>query len=149
ELRQILLSIHILLAIVWVGGVLFIGWGVYPASRKLAPQQQRIFLKSLMEWTHRLLTLAGIGVITTGILLGTAAGPLQSFHDIWHTTYGNIWVSALIISLLTLAWGIFVGYRHSLKVLGNDSLWMHAENGNHQPLTKAMLITAAVESVEV
>src|SRR5699024_12871696 len=35
EVRQILLIVHILLAIIWVGGVLVVGWGVFPAARTL------------------------------------------------------------------------------------------------------------------
>lgn len=32
---QIVLGIHILLGIAWVGGILFVGWGVFPVAKKL------------------------------------------------------------------------------------------------------------------
>lgn len=147
--HQILLVIHIFLAIVWVGGILFIAWGVYPATKKLAVKERRRFLRSLMQWTHWLFTLAGIGVITTGILLGTVAGPIHHWRYVWGTSYGNIWFTALIIATFTLLWGAFVGYKQSMKVFSNDSLWERAEAKDSTSLTKAMLITAVVESVEV
>lgn len=148
-LRQILLGIHILLAIIWVGGVLFVGWGVYPASKKLAAHHQRTFLKALMQWTHHLFTLAGVGVIITGVILGTVLGPLNSWADVYSTAYGRIWLTALISALLTLGWGVFISYRQAMKVFANERLWIAAENGDAKPLNKAMLLITGIESIEV
>lgn len=149
QIHQILLTLHILLAITWVGGILFTGWGGYPASKSLPLAERRLFLHALMKWTHKLFTLAGIGVIATGILLGTVVGPIKNWHDIWYTTYGNIWVTALIVAIFTLAWGIFIGYRQSNHVFSNNDIWEAAENGDSKPLQKAMTKTVAIESVEV
>jgi len=116
EIRQILLGVHVLLAIVWVGGILFISWGVYPAARTMSPPKQRLFFRSLMQWTHWPFTLAGAGVIATGVLLGTAAGPIRHWYAVWYTSYGKIWLASLIIALGTLSWGAFVGFRQAMKV---------------------------------
>lgn len=147
--HHLLLGIHIFLAIIWVGGILFVGWGIYPVARKMPYEEQRVFLQSLMQWTHLIFAGTGIGVITTGILLGTVLGPIKHWETIWNTTYGNIWVTALIIALITLFWGVFIGYKQSMNVFSNDKLWKDAEAGNTKSLNKAMFITAAVESVEV
>lgn len=40
---QTVLWLHIVIAILWVGGVMFVGWAVYPASNKLDRAQQRTF----------------------------------------------------------------------------------------------------------
>ncbi len=149
EIRQIILGIHIFLAISWVGGVFFIGWGVFPSVRKLAFAQQRQFFLALMSWSHGILTTAGAGVILTGIILGTVAGPIDQWNDIWHTRYGMIWFTALIIALFTLLWGVFVGYRQSIKVFSNVTLWESADSGNAKPLKKALTTTVLLESVEV
>jgi copper resistance protein D len=149
EIHQILKGLHIFLAIVWVGGILFVGWGVYPAIKSLQFADQRKFLTSLMNHTHWLFTLVGAGVITTGVLLGTVLGPIKNWNHLWHTTYGNIWLSALLISIFTLLWGIFVGYTQTMKMLSNDELWQRAETGDPAPLIKTMKATALLESVEI
>ncbi|MFS8630402.1 MAG: hypothetical protein LOD92_04450, partial [Bacillales bacterium] len=48
-LHSFLLGCHILLAAIWVGGVLFIGWGVYPVVKKMPPSRQQAFLHALMK----------------------------------------------------------------------------------------------------
>ena len=149
HIHQILLFIHILLAIIWVGGILFIGWGVFPTSKSLQPSIQQNFLRNLMQRTHHLFSLAGAVVILTGVLLGTVLGPIHHWEDILHTTYGHIWLTALIVALFTLLWGIFVGYRKSMVMLSKDSIWQEAENGNPKPLQDAMNQTMAFESIEV
>lgn len=150
EIRQILLMVHILLAIIWVGGVLFVGWGVFPAARVLAFDIQQKFFHALMKWTHWLFTLAGAGVIITGTLLGTIGGPLKTWDDILHTTYGHIWATAFIVASFSLLWGIAVGYKHSMKYFSNkeDWIWKMAANGDKGPLNQAMIRIAVIESVE-
>lgn len=149
EIYLLLKGLHILLAIIWVGGLLFMGWGVFPAVNILKVPEQRLFLKTIMQRSHWKFSLVGAGVIITGILLGTVAGPIDNWSDVWHTRYGNIWFIALVIGIITLLWGVFVGYRQSMKVLSNDSIWELSEKGNPKPLYKALFITAAVESIEV
>jgi len=58
-IRQLLLTVHILLAVIWVGGILFVGWGLFPAARKLSYSVQQKLFVAVMEWTHWLFTLAG------------------------------------------------------------------------------------------
>ncbi|WP_281392492.1 hypothetical protein [Salicibibacter cibi] len=38
----------------------------------------------------------------TGTVLGTVLGPITSWDTLWHTTYGNLWLAALITGILTL-----------------------------------------------
>ncbi|SDQ26525.1 hypothetical protein [Virgibacillus salinus] len=149
EVRQIILGIHIFLAINWIGGVMFIGWGVFPSVRNMAFAQQRKFFLALIQWSHRFLTAAGTGVILTGIVLGTIGGPIKNLDDIWHTSYGNIWLTALLIALITLLWGVFIGYRQSIKVFSDVALWETADSGDKKPLSNALRITILLESVEV
>ncbi|OZU87167.1 hypothetical protein CIL03_18385 [Virgibacillus indicus] len=148
-MREIILLIHILLAIVWAGGIMFIGWGVYPASMKLSLSIQRQFLITLMKWSHHFLTLAGFFVVLTGIILGTVLGPIHSWNMLWNTDYGNTWLTALGIGIFTLLWGIFIGYREMMHIFTDDFLWKEAENGNKRPLIRELVRLAALESVEV
>lgn len=147
-IRPFLLGLHILCASVWVGGVLFIGWGVYPVAIKMRPSRQQSFLSSLLKWSHLPLTAAGSGVMVTGFLLGTVAGPIRRWEDLWRLEYGQLWLISLIVGLTVLAWGALVGYRTAMRVLGDDSLWQRAENGDPRPLVKAMRTIVLVESLE-
>ncbi len=149
DLRQFILFIHILLAIIWFGGVLFVGWGVFPASQKLKPTIQREFLSHLMFWVHWPLTFLGLSVITSGIILGTFIGPLKSWEAIFSTSYGHLFTTALIVAILTLLWGMFISYKHTMNVLSRTDIWDQAEEGNNKPLRKAFLGIAALESVEI
>lgn len=146
---HIFLSIHIVFAIMWVGGVLFVGWGVYPATNKLPLMMQRHFLSILLEWTHKLFTILGILVILTGVALGVIFGPIRTWDVLWHTSYGNIWLSALIIALFTLTWGVFIGYKYAMSVISDDKLWNMAAEGKKRPLKVAFLKVSIMESVEV
>jgi uncharacterized membrane protein len=147
-MRDLILVVHIFLAIIWAGGIMFIGWGVFPATLKLTLDKQRHFLISLMKNTHNLFTLAGSFVIITGILLGTVFGPIKTWDALWNTTYGNILIAAFIIGIITLLWGVLVGYREMMIIFKNDFLWKEAENGNKRPLFGQLIRLAALESVE-
>lgn len=109
---RITLGIHIALAIAWVGGILFVGWGVYVAFRRFPPQCQREVYEVLMKHTHWAFALEGFGVIATGTLLGTWLGPLHSWSDVLTTRFGHIWFTALLCGAVTLFWGTFVSYPH-------------------------------------
>ncbi|CAB3391406.1 hypothetical protein [Kyrpidia spormannii] len=148
EIRTALVAVHIFLAIVWVGGVLFIGWGVYPAMKHLPVGRRREVFRALLAWVHTPFTAAGTGVILTGVLLGTTLGPIRGWSDLG-TAYGRIWLTALIIAVVTVVWGSTVGYRLSMGIFRDDSLWSQAEQGDDRPLKRAMGRIAAVESAEV
>src|SRR5699024_3580316 len=149
SLFQIVLAIHILFAIIWVGGVLFVGWGVYPTANKLPLDIRRQFLRDLLAWTHHLFTLTGLIVIMTEIILGTVLGPIRTWNILFSTSYGHTWLMALIIATLTLTWGVFIGYRHALSVISNNALWEMAAEGNKRPLRNAFMKTTMLESVEI
>src|SRR5699024_12655166 len=100
EWRQFILGVHILLAIIWVGGVLFVGWGVFPAAKALAYNVQRSFFLTLMRFNHRFFTCADLGVIVTGILLGTLLGTIHSWEQVWQIIYVHTWLTALVIGVV-------------------------------------------------
>lgn len=149
EIRQILLGGHILLAILWVGGILFVGWGVFPVIRKFSFTQQRQFLTRLMKHTHIIFTLIGAGVVVTGFLLGTIFGPIKGFSQVLETSYGIKFLLANGLGIFALVWGAVIGYRKTMKMLADDSLWSAAEAGKTKPLNKTFLQVTMIESVEI
>src|SRR5699024_3007427 len=134
--------------ILWVCGVLFIGWSIFPAVRFFSYKNQRIIFHDLMQGTHWLFTGLGSIVILSGILLGTIMGPISNWGDVLHTTYGQIWFTALVIGPFTVLWGIIVGYQYSIAVFKNHVCWDRAENGHTKALFNALPNLVAIESVE-
>lgn len=148
DFRDILLGIHILAAIIWVGSMLFVGWGVFPSSSEIPAASRQKFFISLMRRSHLPFAGAGVVVILTGILLGTVVGPLRSWAAVFSSSYGQIWLTALLVALFTLFWGVFVGYRYTMKKLTDPVLWKTAEKGSETALKQAFLTIALTESVE-
>jgi len=148
-IHQIVLGIHILLGIAWVGGILFVGWGVFPVAKKLDTLSRQKFLVLLMQWVHHKFTMIGSGVILTGLLLGSFLGPVRELETALNSAYGNNLIMAFIIGVLTLLWGTFVSYRFTIKVLTHDTLWKMAEWGYPRLLKNAIRRVTIVSGVEV
>jgi copper resistance protein D len=100
---QLTVLIHILAAMVWVGGMLFMALILVPATRKLSPAERRY----LFEQTgHRFRV---VGWICVAILVVTGIGNLY-FHgigwatfvsgDILTTTFGRILTAKLLLIVL-------------------------------------------------
>ncbi|WP_438314789.1 hypothetical protein [Sporosarcina sp. FA9] len=149
SIHQIVLAIHILLGITWVGGILFIGWGVFPVAKKMDVLNRQKLLVGLMRWVHHKFTLIGFGVILTGLVLGSVLGPVRGMDTALNTAYGHNLILAFTVGVLTILWGTFVSYRFTIKVLTHDTLWKMAENGYPRLLRNAMRNVTIVSGVEV
>lgn len=110
HIHQLVLGLHILAAIAWAGGILFVGWGVFPTLKKFDYIEQQHILKTLMETVHMWLTAFGAFVIVTGILLGTVLGPIKQWDTLWQTSYGHKFLFALLLGIFALGWGAKVSY---------------------------------------
>src|SRR5699024_12263641 len=108
------------------------------------------FSDARMRWTHSLFSLARTGVLAPGSLLCTVGGPINTWDDIWQTTYGHIWATAFIVATFTVLWGITFGYKQSMKVVSEEErwIWKMAANGDKHPLNQSMLKIVAIEGVE-
>src|SRR5699024_7936491 len=148
-LHQAGLALHIVLAVTWVGGVLFVAWGVLPASHILTYESQRLLLRNMMKHTHWILTSIGIGVIAGRIVLGSSFRASRSYDTLFETPYGQKWLTAIIVGIITLIWGVVIGYREAMKLFANKQLWTEAERGNKQELENALFKMASLESVEI
>lgn len=149
DIRHIFLVIHIFLAMVWVGGILFVGWGVFPTVKLFNVLDQQRFLIALMKKTHYIFSLAGMGVITTGVILGTIYGPIHEVNQLWQLRYGQIFSMAFMIGVFTLSWGVFVGYRYTMSVLKDNSIWNYASKGFPSLLNQKLFKVTLVTGVEV
>src|SRR5699024_6654800 len=134
---------------IWVGGILFVGWGLFPATKKFGFAMQRKILLAVMKWAHPFLIAAGFLVIVTGVLLGVVFGPLTHWGIILESSYCRKWLGSLIIGGFTLFWGTFVRFLQMERLFQTDFFWIEAEKGKRIPLFKELFRLAILESVEV
>lgn len=146
-MKDVLLFIHIFSSIVWVGGLLFVAWGVYPASRLLPIFKQKNFLIQLMKKSHKGFITAGGLVLFTGFLMGIT-GPIHSLSQLVTTYYGKWWLLSFGVGLVTLGWGTFIGYRAMIRILSRDIIWKMAAKGYPRLLYISLFKVAVISSIE-
>jgi uncharacterized membrane protein len=99
--------LHVLLGIVWFGYAISMYFLVSPALIALPEEQGRITNSRLGEIGRRVFPIVSVLVLLLGILRGTVFGRIQSF-DALFTTYGIVWIIALVFTLGL----IFTGARY-------------------------------------
>jgi uncharacterized membrane protein len=99
--------LHVLLGITWFGYAIAMYFLVGPALAELPEGQGRITYSRLGEIGSRVFPIVAVLVLVLGILRGTVFGRIQSF-DALSTTYGIVWIIALVFTLGL----IFTGARY-------------------------------------
>ena len=99
--------LHVLLGITWFGYAIAMYFLVGPALAELPEGQGRITNSRLGEIGRRVFPIVAVLVLVLGILRGTVLGRIQSF-DALFTTYGIVWIIALVFTLGL----IFTGARY-------------------------------------
>ena len=95
--------LHVLLAIMWFGSVLYSDFILIPAISTLPLPTQRIIAAALAPRANRIIPAVAGVVILLGVIRGTVFGPLKSL-DALGTAYGITWVVALIVAAGTFLW---------------------------------------------
>ena len=103
-LQYVIQWLHILFGILWFGGALNSNFVFIPALMKLPLDRQREMAGHYGEVASRVMSFAGMAVITLGILRGTVFGQIQSL-DALTTTYGLTWLVGLVAATGTFLWG--------------------------------------------
>jgi uncharacterized membrane protein len=130
--------LHILLGIFWFGGVLYLDFIVIPSFLALPPTVFRPASLGLAKRGGQVIPGVAIGVIVLGIVRGTVFGPIKS-ADALGTNYGLTWLAALVIAIVTFAWGYFMLARPSERLFSDDANWALDATGNPPPATQALL----------
>ena len=100
--------LHILLGILWFGNSLALAVVVIPALNKLPLIRQQEVGAVLGERGLQVFDIVGPAVILVGIIRGTLLGRLDSLDEVFGTTYGIVWLVALVVATATFLWGRFV-----------------------------------------
>jgi uncharacterized membrane protein len=97
--------VHVLGAIVWAGSQIFLFAALWPALLGRPASEARALLGALMPGVARIMGPAGIITILSGLVRGTAFGPIRSLAALT-TPYGLTFLaSLLLVAALTVRGG--------------------------------------------
>jgi uncharacterized membrane protein len=97
--------LHILSGVIWFGGYVLIDFALWPALLRQPASEARATLLALEKRIGPLMAVSGSLVVSLGVLLGTAIGPIRSLDALLGTAYGLTWLTALVIALFLTVWG--------------------------------------------
>ena len=99
--------LHVFAGITWFGAVIYADFILIPALLTLSPDAQRAAGAAIGARAARIIPGVAAGVIVLGILRGTVWGRIHGLSDL-STTYGLLWLAALILAIGTFAFGKLV-----------------------------------------
>ena len=99
--------LHVILAVLWFGSVLYSDFVLIPALNTLPLTTQRTVGAAIGVRANRIIPpVAGL-VILLGIVRGTVLGPIKSL-DALTSAYGLTWLLALALAAATFMYGVRV-----------------------------------------
>ena len=122
--------VHVLAAILWVGGFAVINFLVFPSIPTLPPEQQRRFGRALSPKLKTYFSVVSGIVMLFGIIRGTLLGPIRGLDVLFGTPYGWMWLASLILTIGLAVLGARVVGPTAERMYFDDSLW---EFGPGQP----------------
>lgn len=91
--------LHVLSGIIWFGGYVFMGLGVWPMLLRRPAGEARALSDALGRTVGPLMIVSGTLVFWLGIVRGTLLGPIKSFGALFSTPYGLTFLAALLLTL--------------------------------------------------
>jgi uncharacterized membrane protein len=128
--------VHVLSAILWVGGFAIINFMVFPSIPVLPPEQQRRFGRVLAPKLKTFFSVISGIVMLFGLIRGTLLGPIKGLDILFGSAYGLTWLAALILTIGLGVIGARVVGPTAERMYGDDSLW---EFGPGQPPPAGLL----------
>jgi hypothetical protein len=109
--------LHVILAILWFGSVLYSDFVLIPALNTLPLPTQRQVGAAIGARANRIIPPVAGAVILFGIIRGTVLGQVQSLEALT-TPYGITWLVSLVLAIGTFMYGLRV-IKPSLDRLGS------------------------------
>jgi uncharacterized membrane protein len=98
-------GLHMLFAIFWFGGTLFVNFFLGPATARTSPAAAAEMGTQIGIQANRVIPPVASLAILLGFLRGTVWGPIDSFGAVFTTGFGRWWFIALVLAVITFLWG--------------------------------------------
>ena len=134
--------LHVLAGITWFGAVIYADFILIPALMTLTPDVQRAAAAAVGARAVKVIPGTATAVIVLGILRGTVWGRIHGLSDVT-TTYGYLWLTALVLAVLTFAFAKVVIEPGIARINAIAPAAATAADGTLSPE-----MTAAVDSVK-
>lgn len=100
--------LHVLLGMLWFGNALVLDVIVIPAINRLPIVRQREISSYIGSRATPIFHVVVPLIIALGFIRGTLLGPIKSVDYLLGTAYGLTWLTALVVTILTYLFGLFV-----------------------------------------
>jgi putative copper resistance protein D len=97
--------LHVLGAIIFVGGNVFFAAVVWPDLLRRPAAEGKAAFAAFEKPVGLLMASAGHLLLWLGLLRGTYFGPIQSVDTLIHTGYGHTWLTALVLFIILMGYG--------------------------------------------
>jgi hypothetical protein len=127
--------LHVIFAVFWFGGQMFLDFVVMPTLRTVPPLVGRDVGRALVPRVGRYMRIAGGLVIVLGLLRGTVWGPLPPGDDSlsFGSQYGITWSLSILLAVAIFAVGDGLIGRTARTLYADDALWTPGPDGRPQP----------------
>jgi uncharacterized membrane protein len=115
--------LHIAAGAAWFGGSLFANAVLLPYIARQAPERQRELIGGVILGPERVMIAAALGAAVTGLLRGIVYGRIRSL-DALGTTYGIVWLAAILVALVVFAVGGRVTSPAARALRDDDEGWV-------------------------
>ena len=119
--------LHIVAAIMWVGGSMLLELGLRPILERLPQSVERDIGRKLGGVLAPYFAVSGSATIVFGILRGTLFGPIRSASTLL-SPYGIVWCLALVLAAVLAVLGAAGVGRTTTRYYDADELWPIEEN---------------------
>jgi uncharacterized membrane protein len=97
--------LHVLAAIIWVGGNAILDIVVWRALLQRPGTQAEPIYTQIGRYTAPVMAASGMVTLIFGIVRGTLLGQIQSVDALFGTAYGLTWLASLVLTLVMIGWG--------------------------------------------
>jgi uncharacterized membrane protein len=133
--------LHVLIAVFWFGGTMFLDFVVMPTMQKVPPPSARAFGSALAPRMAMLMRTAAVVVIVLGIARGIAWGPRNAAGTgfDFSSQYGMTWSISILLALAIAAIGDGAIGRTARKLYADDANWSPGPDGGPAGSAVALL----------
>jgi uncharacterized membrane protein len=103
--------LHVLLAVIWFGGTIFLALIVGPTLATASAQTQAEVGAQIAHRAKQLFAPVGGLTILLGIINATVFGPIQSWDALWGSTYGVTVAVSVVLGIALAVFGSMIGNK--------------------------------------